>query len=211
MRVSRHSWRHRHTHLTRTEPEITCLVSQLHPQGWALKSEDFTRDHFLLAHVGAASRPFRSVERTCVPTPSKLKTRSKNIDVHVVTSNGRVTDTTSAETNLASHLTPAAPGAWSRCRITRCRSFSLLLPVPRARVDPYVCPLSEAVVQDHGAVRTEAPLVSQRLKPSQVIGRILRAASALSATTECLPARCRDDVSGAVREEVRVCLSMVRS
>eukprot|EP00966_Prymnesium_polylepis_P086269 1997119-Prymnesium_polylepis.1 len=32
-----------------------------------------------------------------------------------------------------------------------------------------------------------APLVSQRPKPSRVIGR-MRAASALSATTECLPA-----------------------
>ena len=30
------------------------------------RSEDFTGEHLLLAHVGAASRPFRSGERTCV-------------------------------------------------------------------------------------------------------------------------------------------------
>ena len=38
--------------------------------GWANENVKFGRDGTLLAHVGAASRPFRSVERTCVRIPS---------------------------------------------------------------------------------------------------------------------------------------------
>ena len=38
--------------------------------GWANENVKFSRDGTLLAHVGAASRPFRSVERTCVRIPS---------------------------------------------------------------------------------------------------------------------------------------------
>ena len=79
---------------------------------------------------------------------SKLKTRSKNIEV--VMSNGRVTDTSSAETNLASHrklrLAPAA----------RCRSFSLLLPERESSGMS-----AEAVVQDDGAVRIVALATSE--------------------------------------------------
>ena len=57
----------------------------------------------------------------------KLKTRSKNIEV--VMSNGRVIDTTSAETNLATHLTSCA---W------RLEQVSKLLAAPsRARVERY--------------------------------------------------------------------------
>ena len=95
---------------------------------------------------------------------STVKTRSKNIDV--VTSNGRVTDTSSAETNLASHLTSCA---WHLEQVSR------LPPAPpRARVEPRMS--AEAVVQDHGAVRTVGLAASR--EPSRVIGR-MRAASAL--------------------------------
>ena len=38
--------------------------------GWANENVKFGRDGTLLAHVGAASRPFRSMERTCVRIPS---------------------------------------------------------------------------------------------------------------------------------------------
>ena len=57
--------------------------------------------------------PFQE-RREDVCAQSTVKTRSKNIAV--VMSNGRVTDTTSAETNLASHLTSCAcgAGAWSK-------------------------------------------------------------------------------------------------
>ena len=58
----------------------------------------------------------------------KLKTRSKNIEV--VMSNGRVTDTTSAETNLVSHLTSCA---WRLEQVSK-----LLAAPPRARVERYV-------------------------------------------------------------------------
>ena len=64
----------------------------------------------------------------------------------MVRSNGRVTDTTSAETNLATgqppHQLRLAPAA-------RCRSFSLLLPERESSRKS-----AETVVQDHGAVRT---------------------------------------------------------
>jgi hypothetical protein len=58
----------------------------------------------------------------------KLKTRSKNIEL--VTSNGRVTDTTSAETNLAGHLTSCA---WRLEQVSK-----LLSAPPRARVEPQI-------------------------------------------------------------------------
>ena len=103
---------------------------------------------------------------------SKLKTRSKNIEV--VMSNGRVTDTSSAETNLASHLTSCAWRLQQGVEASRCSSQS----ASRA-----VCPLRQLC----RIMVRYAPLVSQRPKPSRVIGR-MRAASALSATTECLPA-----------------------
>jgi len=102
----------------------------------------------------------------------KLKTRSKNIEV--VMSNGRVTDTTSAETNLASHLASCAWRLQQGVEASRCSSQS----ASRA-----VCPLRQLC----RIMVRYAPLVSQRPKPSRVIGR-MRAASALSATTECLPA-----------------------
>ena len=57
---------------------------------------------------------------------SELKVRSKNIDL--VRSNGRVTDTSSAETNLASHLTSCA---WRLEQVSK-----LLAAPPRARVEP---------------------------------------------------------------------------
>ena len=55
---------------------------------------------------------------------STVKTRSKNIEV--VTSNGRVTDTSSAETNLASHLTSCAwrLDAGAGVEASRCSSQS---------------------------------------------------------------------------------------
>ena len=55
-----------------------------------------------------------------------------------------------------------------------------------------------------------APLVSQRPKPSRVIGR-KRAASAAVGDNGVSSGGCRDDVSGAVREEVCACLFVVRS
>ena len=103
---------------------------------------------------------------------SKLKTRSKNIEL--VTSNGRVTDTSSAETNLASHLTSCA---WRLEQgVEACRSSSL-------SASQAASPLMQLC---RVMVRYE-PLVSLRPKPPLVLGR-MRAASALSATTECLPA-----------------------
>ena len=57
----------------------------------------------------------------------KLKTRSNFFEV--VMSNGRVTDTTSAETNLVSHLTSCA---WRLEQVSK-----LLAAPPRARVEPY--------------------------------------------------------------------------
>ena len=63
---------------------------------------------------------------------SKLKTRSKNIEV--VRSNGRVTDTSSAETNLASHLTSCAWRLQQGVKASRCSSQS----ASRA-----VCPLRQ--------------------------------------------------------------------
>ena len=105
---------------------------------------------------------------------STVKTRSKNIDV--VTSNGRVTDTTSAETNLASHLTSCAWRLQQGVEASRCSSQSASRAVYPLRQ------LCRIMVR-------YAPLVSQRPKPSRVIGR-MRPASALSATSdnECLPA-----------------------
>ena len=93
---------------------------------------------------------------------SKLKVRSKNIEL--VRSNGRVSDTSSPEMNLWPATSPAAPGAWSRCR-----SFSLLLPERESSR------MSAEAVMCRIMVRY-APLVSQRPKPSRVIGR-MRAAS----------------------------------
>ena len=129
----------------------------------------------------------------------KLKTRSKNIEV--VRSNGRVADTTRAvkrtwpATSPAVRLAPAA----------RCRSFSLLLSERESSG------MSAEVVVQAIMVRY-APLVSQRPKPSRVIGR-MRAASALSATTEIgvSSGGCTDAVSGAVREEICACLFVARS
>ena len=107
---------------------------------------------------------------------STVKTRSKNIDV--VTSNGRVTDTSSAETNLASHLTSCAWRLQQGVEASLCSSHAERESSRKS---------AETVVQDHGAVRTVGLATKQRPKPSWVIGR-MRAASALSATTECLPA-----------------------
>jgi hypothetical protein len=59
---------------------------------------------------------------------STVKTRSKNIEV--VVSNGHVTDTSSAETNLASHLTSCA---WRLEQVSK-----LLAAPPRARVERYI-------------------------------------------------------------------------
>ena len=102
----------------------------------------------------------------------KLKTRSKNIEV--VTSNGRVTDTSSAETNLASHL---ASCAW---RLQQGVEASCSSSQSASRAE---CPLRQLC----RVMVRYAPLVSLRPKPPQVLGR-KREASALSATTECLPA-----------------------
>jgi hypothetical protein len=101
-----------------------------------------------------------------------VKTRSKNIEV--VMSNGRVTDTSSAETNLASHLTSCA---WRLEQgVEACRRSSL----SASRAASPLMQLCRVMVR-------YAPLVSLRPKPPQVLGR-KREASALSATTECLPA-----------------------
>ena len=105
---------------------------------------------------------------------STVKTRSKNIEL--VTSNGRVTDTSSAETNLASHLTSCAWRLEAGAGVEACRSS--FQSASRA-----VYPLRQLC----RIMVRYAPLISQRPKPSRVIGR-MRAASALSATTECLPA-----------------------
>ena len=102
----------------------------------------------------------------------KLKTRSKNIEV--VTSNGRVTDTSSAETNLASHLTSCAWRLQQGVEASLCSSQSA------SRAANPLRQLCRIMVR-------YAPLVSLRPKPPLVLGR-MRAASALSATTECLPA-----------------------
>ena len=72
----------------------------------------------------------------------KLKTRSKNIEV--VRSNGRVTDTSSAETNSLSHRTSCA---WRLEQVSKL--LAELLPERESS-----CKSAEAVVQDHGAVRT---------------------------------------------------------
>ena len=101
----------------------------------------------------------------------KLKTRSKNIEL--VTSNGRVTDTSSAETNLASHL---ASCAW---RLQQGVEASCSSSQSASRAE---CPLRQLC----RVMVRYAPLVSQRPKPSRVIGG-MRAASVLSATTESLP------------------------
>ena len=103
---------------------------------------------------------------------STVKTRSKNMNL--VMSNGRVTDTSSAETNLASHASSCAWRLQQGVEASRCSSQS----ASRA-----VCPLRQL----WRIMVRYAPLLSQRPKPSRVIGR-KRAASALSATTECLPA-----------------------
>ena len=110
--------------------------------------------------------PFQE-RREFVCAQSTVKTRSKNIEL--VTSNGRVTDTSSAETNLASHLTSCAWRLQQGVEASRCSSQS----ASRA-----VCPLRQLC----RIMVRYAPLVSQRPKPSRVIRR-LRPASALSATT----------------------------
>ena len=106
----------------------------------------------------------------------KLKTRSKNIEV--VRSSGRVTDTSSAETNLAhdlaSHLTSCAWRLQQGVEASLCSSQSA------SRAANPLRQLCRIMVR-------YAPLVSLRPKPPLVLGR-MRAASALSATTECLPA-----------------------
>ena len=114
-------------------------------------------------------------------------------------SNGRVTDTSSAETKLGQprlqlRLAPAA----------RCRSFSLLLPERESsRVS------AEAVVEDHSAVRTVA------LATSEAVTGDREEACSISAVGDnrVSSGDCRDAVSGAVREEVPVCacLFVVRS
>ena len=84
---------------------------------------------------------------------STVKTRSKNIEL--VMSNGRVTDTSSAETNLASHLTSCA---WRLEQgVEACRSSSLS--ASRA-----ACPLRQLC----RILVRYAPLVSQRPKPSRM-------------------------------------------
>ena len=119
----------------------------------------------------------------------------KNIEV--VMSNGRVTDTTSAETNAWSATSPAAPGAWSRCRI-----FSLLLPERESSGKS-----AEAVVKDHDAVRTVG------LATSEAVTGAREEACSISAVGDnrVSSGDCRDAVSGAVREEVCACLFVVRS
>jgi hypothetical protein len=91
------------------ETEITCLVSQLQYTVYRAGPLSLrtllgtTSCSRMLELRPALSGAWRG--RVClVCADPKLKTRSKNIDVHMVTSNGHVTDTTSAETNLASHL-----------------------------------------------------------------------------------------------------------
>ena len=61
---------------------------------------------------------------------STVKTRSKNIEV--VMSNGRVTDTTSTETNLAGHLTSCA---W---RLEQVSKLLAAQDSQSASVEPYV-------------------------------------------------------------------------
>jgi hypothetical protein len=140
--------------------------------------------------------PFQE-RREDVCAQCTVKVRSKNIDV--VTSNGRVTDISSAETNLDSHVFSCAWRLQQGVEASRCSSQS----ASRA-----VCPLRQLC---RTMVRYGAPLVPQRPKLSRVRIGMMREASALSATTECLPADCRDAVSGAVREEVCACLFVVRS
>ena len=150
-----------------------CVKTRIYSYGvWALESVKFIRERSPLAHVGAASRPFRSVERTCVRSALSIKTRSKNIEL--MTSNGRVTDTSSAETNLASHLTSCAWRLQQGVEASLCSSQSA------SRAANPLRQLCRIMVR-------YAPLVSLRPKPPLVLGR-MRAASALSATTECLPA-----------------------
>ena len=112
----------------------------------------------------------------------------KNIEL--VMSNGRVTDTSSAETNLASHLTSCglrlAPAA-------RCRSFSLLLPERESsRVS------AEAVVEDHSAVRTVALATSEAFTGDR------EDACSISAVGDngVSSGDCRDAVSSDVYEEM---------
>jgi hypothetical protein len=118
----------------------------------------------------SASRPLRSVERTCVRIG--LSRSRKNIEL--VRSDGRVTDTSSAETNLASHVSSCA---WRLHQgVEASRSSSL-------RASRAASPLRRLC----RIMLRYVSLVSQRPKPLQVLRR-KRAASALSTTTECLPA-----------------------
>ena len=106
---------------------------------------------------------------------SKLKTPSNNMNL--VRSNGRVTDTSSAKTKLAQprHQLCLAPGI-------KCRGFSKLLSERESsRMS------AEAVVHVCRMMARSALMVSLRQKPSRLIWR-KRAASSLSATTECLAA-----------------------
>jgi hypothetical protein len=71
---------------------------------------------------------------------------------------------------------------------------------------------AEAVVQDHGAVRTIGLATSEAVTGDREDACSISAGSALSETVNGVSSGgCRDDVSGAVREEARVCLSMLRS
>ena len=83
-------------------------------------------------------------------------------------------DTSSAETNLASHLTSCAWRLQQGVEASLCSSQSA------SRAANPLRQLCRIMVR-------YAPLVSLRPKPPLVLGR-MRAASALSATTECLPA-----------------------
>ena len=127
----------------------------------------------------------------------KLKTRSKNIEV--VRSSGRVTDTSSAETNLASHLTSCAWRLQQGVEASLCSSQSA------SRATNPLRQLCRIMMR-------YALLVSLRPKPRLVLGR-MRAASALSATTESgvSSGDCRNDVSGDVYEEMCAWLFVVRS
>ena len=131
---------------------------------------------------------------------SQLKTRSK--EMSLVRSNGRVTDTSSAETNSLRaqprYQLRLAPGI-------KCRGFlKLLSERESSRMS------AEAAVQDDGAKRTDGLASAEA-----VTGDFEEACSivAVAATTDygmsC--GDCRDDVSGAVREEACVSLLMVRS
>ena len=121
----------------------------------------------------------------------KLKTRSKNIEV--VMSSGRVTDTSSAETNLASHLTSCA---WRLEQVSKL--LSLLLPERESSRKS-----AETVVQDHGAVRTVGLATSGAAAGPRVVG-CREDACSISAVGDngVSSGGCRDAVSSDVYEEM---------